>query len=164
MANGKPMNVTAKELFSGKSVALFGVPGAFTPSCHHVHLPEVLQDFDSFRENGIDLVACTAVNDVYVLDAWSKALGASGKILFLADGNGEFARSLGLVFDGRALGLGFRSKRYSMWVTNGAIQHLAIERDPTHAEISSAHSMLSMFERWDAGSARGHAENTGAAS
>ncbi len=148
MVGSVPKTVTAAEAFAGRSVALFGVLGAFTPSCHHVHLPEILQDFDAFAANGIDLVACTAVNDVYVLDAWAKSLGAADRILFLADGNGEFAGELGLLFDARSLGLGYRSKHYLMWVKDGAIQHLSIDPDPTASEISTAYAMLTLFERW----------------
>ncbi len=148
MVTGKPTPIASKDIFSGKDVALFGVPGAFTPTCHHLHLPGIMADYASFRASGTDLVACTAVNDVFVLDAWARALGAPSELLFLADPNGDFARTLGLLFDGRPLGLGYRSKRYAMWVKDGLIQHLSVEPDPTLADVSSAYSLLGMFDRW----------------
>ncbi|MBI4724426.1 MAG: peroxiredoxin [Rhodomicrobium sp.] len=152
MVKGQPASITSGEVFPAeKSVALFGLPGAFTPSCHHVHLPEIIAEYGAYKASGVDLVACTAVNDVFVLDAWVRALGVTEEILFLADGNGDFARSLGLLFDARPLGLGWRSRRYAMWVKNGSIQHLAVEPDPTLAEVSSAYSLLRVFESWSEG-------------
>ncbi len=148
MKKGRPSAIGSHEVFSGRSVALFGLLGAFTPSCHHVYLPEIIAECARYRANGIDLVACTAVNDIHILDAWANALDISDEILFLADGNGDFARALGLIFDGRALGLGFRSRRYAMWLNNGVIQHLAVEPDPTEAEISGAYVLLRVFETW----------------
>ncbi|MGO9171329.1 MAG: redoxin family protein, partial [Rhodomicrobium sp.] len=100
---------------------------------------------------GVDLVACTSVNDVYVMDAWRTALRAPPDMLFLADGNGDFARSLGLTFDGRPFGLGERSKRYAMWVINGTIQQVAVEPGLTAADVSSAYTLLSMFDSWSEG-------------
>jgi glutaredoxin/glutathione-dependent peroxiredoxin len=148
MVKGKPATIASKEVFSGKSVALFGLPGAFTPACHYLHLPGIIADTNSFRASGTDLVVATAVNDVFVMDAWARALRASEEILFLADGNGDFARALGLLFDGRSLGLGYRSKRYAMWVNDGFIQHVTVEPDPTLADVSSAHALLTMFDQW----------------
>ncbi len=151
MENGRPVPITSEEVFSERSVALFGVPGAFTPVCHYIHLPGVAADYDSFKSSNVDLVACTSVNDAYVMDAWRRALGVPDGLLFLADVNGDFARGLGLTFDGRPLGLGERSKRYAMWVKNGSIQHLAIEPDPTLADVSSAYMLLNVFDNWSRG-------------
>jgi glutaredoxin/glutathione-dependent peroxiredoxin len=151
MVEGQPAALASREIFSGRSVALFGMPGAFTPTCHRIHLPQILSDYENLKASGVDLVACTSVNDVFVMEAWRQALGAPGEILFLADGNGDFARGLGLVFDGRPLGLGERSKRYAMWVINGSIQHLAVEPEPTIAEESSAYALLRVFDSWGEG-------------
>jgi peroxiredoxin len=151
MEGGKPVSLSSRSIFVGKSVALFGLPGAFTPACHHIHLPLIMAEYERYKASGIDLVACTAVNDVFVLDAWRQALRIPSEFLLLADGNGDFARSLGLTFDGRSLGLGERSKRYAMWVIDGAIQHLAVEADPTLADVSTAYSLLQAFESWSRG-------------
>jgi glutaredoxin/glutathione-dependent peroxiredoxin len=153
MERGKSTSLSSRIVFAGKSVALFGIPGAFTPACHHIHLPVIMAEYEDYKASGIDLVACTAVNDIYVLDAWRQELGISDEVLFLADGNGEFARGLGLTFDGRSLGLGERSKRYAMWIKDGVIQHLAVEADPTLADVSSAYSLLQAFESWSRGEA-----------
>lgn len=155
MRKGKPSVITSKEIFSAKNVALFGLIGAFTPSSHYNYLPGIIEDLPIAKENGTDLVAVTSVNDVYVLDAWARAVKAPDELLFLADGNGDFARALDLLFDGRRLGLGYRSKRYSMWVNNGSIQHLSVEADPTLAEVSTAHSLLKMFDHWTTSRALG---------
>jgi peroxiredoxin len=153
MERGKSVSLLSRIVFAGKSVALFGLPGAFTPACHHIHLPGIIAEYERYKASGIDLVACTAVNDVYVLDAWRRALGIPKEILLLADGNGNFARGLGLNFDGRSLGLGERSKRYAMWVKDEVIQHLTVEADPTLADVSSAYSLLQAFESWSRGGA-----------
>jgi peroxiredoxin len=152
MERGKPVSLTSRELFSGRRVALFGVAGAFIPTCHHLHLPAILEEFETLKSGGADAVACTAVNDVYVMDAWRAALRAPPGVLFLADGNGDFARGLGLAFDGRPFGLGERSRRYVMWAVEGTIQHLAVEPDLTTADVSTAHTLLGMFESWGVGS------------
>jgi glutaredoxin/glutathione-dependent peroxiredoxin len=149
MEKGRPVSISSHSVFSGKSVALFGLPGAFTPSCHHVHMPVIAAEYESCKASGIDLVACTMVNDVFVMEAWRHELQLPGEIVFLADGNGDFARALGLLFDGRELGLGERSKRYAMWVNDGFIQHLAVEPDPTLADVSSAYLLLRAFDSWN---------------
>jgi len=148
MTNGRPQKITSAEVFNRKSVVLFGIPGAYTPTCHYLHIPGILDEIDTFKSNGIDTVACTAVNDIDVLHNWAQELGAADKILFLADGNGTFAKSLNLLLDGRDFGLGFRSKRYSMWVNDGRIECLNIEPDFEAADISSAGMLLEMFGRW----------------
>jgi peroxiredoxin len=143
-----PSDIATDEVFAGRNVVLFGVPGAFTPSCHHLHLPTYLDEYDTLRNAGVDTIACTAVNDVFVLDAWARASGAKGKILFLADGNAEFATAMGLTLDGRGLGLGIRSRRYALWARDGILQASNIEEDPTLAEVSTAYGVLKMFNDW----------------
>lgn len=117
-------------VFSGRKVVLIGVPGAFTPLCSGNHLPGYIKNFDAIKDKGVDTIACTAVNDVHVMNAWAKATGADGKILMLADGNGEFARALGLELDLTAAGMGQRSRRYSMVVDDGVVVKLNVEEKP----------------------------------
>jgi glutaredoxin/glutathione-dependent peroxiredoxin len=137
-----PKPKTTDELFKGKKVVLFAVPGAFTPTCHKNHLPGFLQNGDAIKAKGVDAIAVTAVNDVFVMTEWKKASGAEGKIEFLADGNGEFAKALDLTMDGSPGGLGLRSKRYSMLVEDGVVKKLNIEEAPGKAETSSAEALL----------------------
>ena len=137
-----PGTKTTGEVFSGKRVVLFAVPGAFTPTCHSNHLPGYLENLDAFKAKGVDLVACTAVNDVFVLDAWAAATGAQGKILFLADGNGDFAKAVGLDLDASGIGLGLRSQRYAMLVEDGVVKVLNLEDVASNAEQSSAAAIL----------------------
>ena len=132
---------TTDEIFKGKKVAMFAVPGAFTGTCHKMHVPSILQSADAIRAKGIDTIAVTAVNDVFVMDAWKKATAAD-KIEFLADGNGEFAKAVDLSFDGSGNGLGTRSKRYSMLVEDGVVKKLNIEEAPGKVETSSAEALL----------------------
>jgi glutaredoxin/glutathione-dependent peroxiredoxin len=148
MTENGPSDITCREIFAGKNVILFGVPGAFTPSCHYLHLPTFLEENDNLRRAGIDTIACTAVNDVFVLDAWAEATGAKDKILFLADGNADFAIAMGLGLDARGFGLGIRSRRYALWARNGIVKLLNVEEDPTVAEVSTAYTMLKMFNEW----------------
>ena len=135
-------SMTSSELFAGKKVVLFAVPGAFTPTCHLKHLPGFLENVEAFKNKGVDIVACVAVNDPFVLDAWSKATGGSGNILFLSDGNCEFTKIIGLDFDGSAIGLGTRSKRYAMLVDDGVVTALNIEESPGVADASTAEKLL----------------------
>jgi len=137
-----PANRTNSEVFGGRRVMLFAVPGAFTPTCHRNHLPGYLESFYEIRARGVDAIVCTAVNDVFVLDAWAKATGAEDKIEFLADGNADFARALGLENDGTAFGLGIRSKRYAMLVEDGMVKALGVEDTPGKADISGAVRMM----------------------
>ena len=130
------------EVFKGKKVVLFAVPGAFTPTCHKNHLPGFVQNADAIKAKGVDTIAVTAVNDGFVMDAWKKASGAEGKVEFLADGNGDFAKAIDMSLDASAGGLGTRSKRYAMLVDNGVVKTLAIEDAPGKAEISSAENLL----------------------
>jgi peroxiredoxin len=137
-----PQPVTTDEFFGGKRVVLFGLPGAFTPTCHKNHLPGFIANEDSFKAKGVDAIAMTSVNDHHVLSAWSKATGADGKVSFLADGNGDFAKATGLEFDASGGGLGVRSKRYSMLVEDGVVKKLNIEESPGKVDLSGAEHLL----------------------
>ena len=139
-----PMARTTDDVFKGRRVALIGVPGAFTPSCHRNHLPGFVEKRAEFLKRGVDAVAVTSVNDVFVLDAWSKASGAEG-IEFLADGNADFARAVGLELDGSGFGLGTRSKRYSMLVEDGVVRVLNVEETPSKSEASGADALLKVL-------------------
>ena len=133
---------TTDEVFKGKKVVLFAVPGAFTPTCHKNHLPGFVQQAEKIKGKGIDTIAVTGVNDVFVMDAWKKASGADGKVEFLADGSGKFASALGLTVDLGERGLGTRSQRYSMVVEDGVVKALNIEDTPGKADVSGAENLL----------------------
>lgn len=135
-------DVTTDELFAGKKVALFAVPGAFTPTCSAKHLPSYLDHLDALKAKGVDTVACVAVNDAFVLSAWAKGQEADGKITMLADGLASFTKALGLEFDGSGAGLGTRSKRYSMLVEDGVVKALNVETSPGLMEVSGADRLL----------------------
>jgi peroxiredoxin len=130
------------EVFKGKKVVLFAVPGAFTPTCHKNHLPGFLKNAGAIKAKGVDTIAVTSVNDVFVMAEWQKSSGAEGKIEFLADGNADFANALDLILDGSAGGLGRRSQRYSMLVEDGVVKSLNIEDAPGKAEVSGADALL----------------------
>jgi peroxiredoxin len=132
---------TTDEVFKGKKVALFAVPGAYTGTCSKLHLPSVQQSADAIKAKGVATVAMTAVNDIFVLDAWKKSSGAD-KVEFLADGNGEFAKAIDLMFDGSGNGLGMRSKRYSMLVDDGVVKSLNIEEAPGKVDVSGGDALL----------------------
>ncbi len=134
--------VTGAEVFAGKKVVLFGVPGAFTPTCNNNHLPGYLENRDAILSRGVDQIAVVAVNDPFVMGAWARFTGGEGKILFLADGSGDFAKAAGLDIDLSANGLGLRSKRFSMIVDNGTVTALNIEGNPGQAVDSSAAKLL----------------------
>lgn len=142
MTPSGPGSKTTSEVFNGKRAVLFAIPGAFTPTCHNNHLPGFLESLDAFKAKGVDLVACTAVNDAFVLDAWAKATGSAGKIEFLADGSGDFAKAIGLDLDAGGIGLGLRSKRYAMLVEDGVVKVLHVEEVASKAEQSSAMALL----------------------
>jgi peroxiredoxin len=133
---------TTEEVFKGKKVVLFAVPGAFTPTCNNNHLPGFLKNADAFKAKGIDTVAVTGVNDVFTFEAWKKSTGAGGKIDFLADGNADFAKAMDLSLDMSGGGLGTRSKRYAMLVEDGVVKKLNIEDGPGKAEVSGADALL----------------------
>jgi glutaredoxin/glutathione-dependent peroxiredoxin len=137
-----PKPRTTDEVFKAKKVALFGVPGAFTPTCSNLHMPSFLNNLDAFKSKGVNTVAVTGVNDVFVMEAWKKASGADGKIDFLADGNGEFAKAIDMAFDGSAAGLGTRCKRFSMFVDDGVVKAVNIEEAPGKCELTSGQVLL----------------------
>lgn len=136
-----PAKTTTSEVFGGKTVALFAVPGAFTPTCSEQHLPGFVSRADELRAKGVEEIACIAVNDAFVMGAWGKAQGADGKVTMLADGNGEFTRALGLELDASGFGMGTRSRRYSMLVEDGVVKQLNLEEGPA-LEVSSAENLL----------------------
>jgi peroxiredoxin len=137
-----PQWKTTDEIFKGKKVVLFAVPGAFTPTCNNIHMPSFVNNVSAFKAKGVDTIAVTAVNDVFVLEAWKKASNADGKIEFLADGNGEFAKAIDMTVDASAAGLGVRSKRYSMLVEDGVVKRLNVEDAPGKCEVSSGSELL----------------------
>ena len=137
-----PKPKTTEEVFKGKKIVLFAVPGAFTPTCHKNHLPGFVKNADTIKAKGIDAIAVTSVNDPFVQDAWKKATDPDNKIDFLADGSAEFAKALGMELDASANGLGMRSKRYSMLVEDGVVKSLNIEDAPGKADISGADNLL----------------------
>ena len=134
--------LSTSDVFDGKRVVLFAVPGAFTPTCHLKHLPGFLDNADAFKKKGVHTVACVAVNDPFVMDAWAKATGGKGKVLFLSDGNGEFTKAIGFDFDGSGIGLGTRSMRYAMLVDDGVVTVLNVEQSPGVADVSTAEKLL----------------------
>jgi len=137
-----PKDITTDELFRGKKVALFAVPGAFTPACSQRHLPGYVDKAADIKAKGVDEIACVAVNDVFVMTAWGKEQKAEGRVRMLADGSGDFVRALGLELDLSKMGLGTRSKRYSMLVDNGVVKSLNVEQQPGQVEGSGADAML----------------------
>ncbi len=137
-----PKPVETKDYFAGKTVVLFGLPGAFTPTCHKNHLPGFIVNEAKFKAKGVDKIAMTAVNDHHVLKAWAEATGAMGHVDFLADGNGDFAKAIGLDLDLSAGGLGLRSKRYSMLVVDGVVKLLNVEPDAGKVDFSGAQDLL----------------------
>ena len=137
-----PKPQTTDEIFKGKKVVLFAVPGAFTPTCHKNHLPGFLTNADAIKRKGIDTIAVTGVNDVFVMDAWKKNTAAEGKIEFLADGSAAFAKAIGLSIDLGERGLGTRSQRYAMVVEDGVVKTLNIEEAPGKADVSGAENLL----------------------
>jgi len=137
-----PAPKTSDDIFKGKKVVLFAVPGAFTPTCHKNHMPGFVKHADAIKAKGIDTIAVTAVNDVFVMDAWKKASGAEGKIEFLADGSADFAKAIGLSLDASARGLGVRSQRYCMVVDDGVVKSISVEDTPGKAELSGADNLL----------------------
>jgi glutaredoxin/glutathione-dependent peroxiredoxin len=141
MQEGGPKPVSSDELFAGKKVALFALPGAFTPTCSAKHVPGFVQKSDELKAKGIDAIACVSVNDAFVMGAWGKDQGAGDKVMMLADGNGDFTRAVGLEMDGTKFGMGKRSQRYSMIVDNGVVKVLNVEA-PGAFEVSSAEHML----------------------
>ncbi len=138
--------VSTAEFFRGKTVALFAVPGAFTPACSDVHLPGFVVSSDALREAGVDEIVCVAVNDAFVMDSWARASGADTVVSFLADGNGELAKSMGLELDLSATGLGVRNRRYAALVRDGLIEYLGVEPG-REIGVSSAEAVLEHLRR-----------------
>ena len=141
MKSEGPGSLSSDELFKGKTVVLFSVPGAFTPTCSKTHLPGFVKNAGAIKAKGVDTIACLAVNDVFVMDAWKKATGADN-IDFLADGNGDFAKAIDLTLDASGNGLGMRSKRYAMLVEDGVVKQLNIEEAPGKVEVSGGDALL----------------------
>ena len=141
MTSEGPTWKTTDEIFKGKKVALFAVPGAFTSTCHRMHVPSIVQNADALKAKGVNTIAVTSVNDVFVMDAWQKATGAD-KVEFLADGNGEFAKAIDLNFDASGNGLGTRSRRYSMLVEDGTVKKLNVEEAPGKVDVSGGDALL----------------------
>ncbi|MGB7334240.1 MAG: peroxiredoxin [Salaquimonas sp.] len=137
-----PEEISTKDIFDGKKVVLFAVPGAFTPTCHLNHLPGYLKHLDEIKAKGVDNIAVVSVNDLFVMDAWAKSTGGKGKLHYLSDGAGTFTKQIGLDLDLSEVGLGVRSKRYSMIVDNGTVTALNIEEAPGVAELSGAAAIL----------------------
>ncbi len=136
-----PSGVASDDFFKGKRVALFSVPGAFTPTCSAKHLPGFVEHAAELKAKGIDEIACTAVNDAFVMGAWGKASGVDGKVTMLADGNGDFVKAVGLEMDGSKFGMGPRGQRFAMVVNDGTVEHLFVE-GPGEFRVSAAEYML----------------------
>ena len=136
-----PKEITTEELFGGKTVVLFGVPGAFTPTCSAKHLPGFVQQYDALKAKGADVVACIAVNDAFVMGAWGKDQGVGDKVMMLADGSADFTKKLGLELDLVARGLGIRSQRFVLVAKNGKVTHVSVEA-PGAFEVSKAETVL----------------------
>lgn len=139
-------HLTTDTVFKGKKVVLFGVPGAYTPTCHQNHLPGYVDNIDGIKALGADAVAVVAVNDVFVMDQWSKDTGGAGKITFLADGSGNFAKAMGLELDLSEHGLGLRNQRFSLIAENGVVTHFNLEENPGVAEKSGAAQIIEQLQ------------------
>jgi glutaredoxin/glutathione-dependent peroxiredoxin len=144
MTREGPRDLTTDELFKGKRVVLFSVPGAFTPTCDAKHLPGFVQLADQILAKGVNTIACMAVNDVFVMNAWGKASGVGDKVLMLADGNGDYARALGLELDGSKFGMGRRGQRFAIIVKDGNATHVDVE-EPGQFKVSSAEHVLGLL-------------------
>ena len=143
MGSEGPMDVSTDDIFAGKKVLMFAVPGAFTPGCSLTHLPGYVVNADKIKAAGIDTIACMAVNDAFVMDAWGKAQNAEA-LLMLADGMGEFTAALGLELDASAFGLGTRSQRFALIAEDGVVTHLNVEEGPG-VDVSSAETMMQLL-------------------
>jgi peroxiredoxin len=141
MTKDGPQNLTTDQLFGGKTVVLFSVPGAFTPTCDAKHLPGFVQKAAAIKAKGVDTIACMAVNDVFVMNAWGKASNVGEGVVMLADGNGEYAKALGLEMDGRGFGMGMRGQRFAVIVKNGVATQVNVEA-PGEFKVSAADYVL----------------------
>ena len=136
--------ITTGELFGGKKVVLFALPGAFTPTCSAQHVPGYIKSADAILGKGVDTIACVSVNDAFVMGAWAKDQGTDGKVMMLADGNGDFTKAVGLELDASGFGMGLRSQRYAMVVEDGAVKALAVEDGPG-LDVSAAEKILTQL-------------------
>ncbi len=143
MTDGKPAPLTTADLFGGKKVVLFSVPGAFTPTCSAKHLPGFVDHVEKLLDKGVDTIACMAVNDVFVMNAWGKSAHAD-KIVMLADGNGDFTKSLGLEMDASGFGMGNRSQRFALIADDGVVSQLFIEAPGEYRVSAAEHVLLSL--------------------
>jgi peroxiredoxin len=141
MKDGGPKPVKTDDLFAGKKVVVFALPGAFTPTCSAKHVPGFVQNADALKQKGVDAIACVSVNDAFVMGAWGDQQGSGDKVMMLADGNGDFTRAVGLEMDGTKFGMGKRSQRYAMIVDNGVVKELNVE-EPGAFAVSSAEHVL----------------------
>ncbi|HUN25344.1 MAG TPA: peroxiredoxin [Steroidobacteraceae bacterium] len=141
MSKDGPKDLASEELFKGKKVVLFSVPGAFTPTCDAKHLPGFVQLADQLKAKGVDTIACMAVNDVFVMNAWGKASGVGDRVLMLADGNGEYAKALGLTLDASRFGMGTRGQRFAIVAEDGIAKQVHIEA-PGEFKVSAAENIL----------------------
>lgn len=144
MSKDGPQKLTTDQLFKGKTVVLFSVPGAFTPTCDARHLPGFVDLADAYRAKGVDTVACMAVNDVFVMNAWGKHANVGDKVLMLADGNAEYAKTLGLELDASGFGMGTRGQRFALVVKDGVVQQLHVEK-PGEFKVSAADHVLAQL-------------------
>ena len=144
MTKDGPQNLTTDQLFAGKTVVLFSVPGAFTPTCDAKHLPGFVQHAAAFKAKGVDTIACMAVNDVFVMNAWGKSSNVSDNVLMLADGNAEYAKALGLELNASGFGMGIRGQRFAIVVADGVVKGLFVE-GPGEFKVSSAEHVLSQL-------------------
>lgn len=145
MTNEGPKPLSTDELFKGKTVVLFGLPGAFTPTCSAKHVPSYVQNFDKLKEKGVDTIACMSVNDAFVMGAWGKHQGCEGKVLMLADGSAEYTKKLGLDIDLSARGMGTRCKRFSILVKDGTAVSVNVEPNPGELNVSGAETILTQL-------------------
>jgi peroxiredoxin len=144
MGDDGPKDLKSDDLFRGKKVVLFSVPGAFTPTCNAKHLPGFIANAEKLKAKGVDTIACMSVNDVFVMNAWGKSSGVGDKVMMLADGNGDYARALGLELDGRDFGLGMRGQRFAILVEDGVAKRVNIEA-PREFKVSTAEHVLSQL-------------------
>ena len=145
MTEDGPQTKTTDDIFKGRTVALFAVPGAYTGTCHKMHMPSIITNAAALKASGIDTVAVVAVNDMFVMRTWKRDTDLKNEVVFLADGNAEFAKAIGLTFDGSANGLGLRSRRYSMLVKDGVVDKLNVEAVPGKVEVSGGDTLLAQL-------------------
>ena len=145
LTDAGPAPISTEELFGGKTVALFAVPGAFTPTCSNQHLPGFIEKSEELRAAGVDTIVCMSVNDAFVMGAWGQQQGATGKVMMVGDGNAELTQKMGLSVDSSGFGMGTRSARFSMIVRDGVLETLNIEQNPGQAVDSGAENLLSQL-------------------